>query len=353
MKKHYIFSIKHPIQFFLAGVELHRFGLQKDLIKLIEVSQIPAAATIMGKSVINEHHPLYLGVYQGTVGIEPTQKLIEEADVLVTLGVMFTDINLGMYTANFDTSRLVQVNQGKVIIRHHEYSNIMLKDFLRGLINLIKPRPDRSFNVKIKEKSEPKKLNIKMETISSSNIIQCLNKKITSEMVVVCDTGDCLFAADELLVHDQTAFFASAFYTTMGFSVPAALGVACASPDVRPLILVGDGAFQMTGTELSTFKKMNFHPIVIIFNNKGYETERVILDGAFNDIPEWNYGEICRLMDYGKGYKAKTLKEFELILENAIQEKNQMHVINVLVKESSLGMRRLASEISRCIQKSD
>ncbi|MEY3288352.1 MAG: hypothetical protein RLZZ419_594 [Pseudomonadota bacterium] len=83
-------------------------------------------------------------------------------------------------------------------------------------------------------------------------------------MIVVCDVGDCLFAAIDLRVHEQSEFLASSFYTTMGFAVPAALGCACARPDHRLLILVGDGAFQMTGTELSTHAYLGLNPIVVV-----------------------------------------------------------------------------------------
>src|SRR5262249_56219295 len=104
-------------------------------------------------------------------------------------------------------------------------------------------------------------------------LIGRLNECLTPDMVVVCDVGDCLFAAVELRVHERTEFLASAYYTTMGFGVPAALGAAVARPDRRPLVLVGDGAFQMTGTELSTLAKMGSNPILVVFNNAGYSTE--------------------------------------------------------------------------------
>ena len=116
---------------------------------------------------------------------------------------------------------------------------------------------------------------------------------------MICDVGDCLFAALELRVHERTHVLASAFYTSMGIAVPAALGAQIGFPDLRPLILVCDGAFQMTGTELSTFSRLGLDPVVILFNNHGYSTERFILEGSFNDItafmltPKMNSITIC------------------------------------------------------------
>ena len=52
-------------------------------------------------------------------------------------------------------------------------------------------------------------------------------------------------------------------------------------------MIVGDGAFQMTGMELSTIARHGLNPIVVVLNNHGYTTERFLLDGPFNDIHDW------------------------------------------------------------------
>lgn len=334
----------------LAGVELHRFGVQNEFVLLAEFSNLPVAATIMGKSVINENHPLYLGVYQGKVASEQVQQWVETSDLLITLGVMFTDINLGMHTAKLDPNRMIQANQGEVIIKRHTFPNISLYDFITQLAQELKISYPYTPRLNLNADKNIVPFLPSNGDLTMSGIIKILNQKMPEKLSVVCDTGDCLFAAADLKVPDKSSFFASAFYTTMGFAVPAALGATCAAPETRPLILVGDGAFQMTGTELSTFKKLGLSPIVIVVNNGGYETERVILDGAFNDIEDWDYSGICGLLSYGSGLKTQTVKEFQSAINLAFEDKNQMYVIDAIVKESSLGMRRLATEIGRKIK---
>ena len=98
-------------------------------------------------------------------------------------------------------------------------------------------------------------------------------------MVVIADPGDALFASSELVIHRQTEFISPAYYTSMGFAVPAALGAMVARPNLRPVVLVGDGAFQMTGMELSTIVRHGFSPIVIVLDNEGYGTERLLHAG--------------------------------------------------------------------------
>jgi TPP-dependent 2-oxoacid decarboxylase len=62
-----------------------------------------------------------------------------------------------------------------------------------------------------------------------------------------------------------------------------------ANPGLRPIVLVGDGAFQMTGIEVSTIARYRLNPIIIVINNRRYGTERPMLDGPFNDLQLWQY----------------------------------------------------------------
>ena len=85
--------------------------------------------------------------------------------------------------------------------------------------------------------------------------------------------GDTLFGAVELRAG---LFIGAGYYSSMGLAVPGAIGAQLALPAYRPIVLVGDGAFQMTGTELSTATRLGLKPIVLILNNEGYGTMRKI-----------------------------------------------------------------------------
>ena len=97
-------------------------------------------------------------------------------------------------------------------------------------------------------------------------------------MTVIADIGDSLFGAADLEMHRQTEFLSPAYYTSMGFGVPAAVGAGMANPEAD-LVVVGDGAFQMTGMEISTIARYGLNPIVVVLNNHGYTTERFLLTG--------------------------------------------------------------------------
>src|SRR6266404_9992830 len=98
----------------LADVEVHRFGLQNALIRLAEKTNIPVAATIMGKSVIGEQHQFYMGVYEGAMGRDDVRRYVETSDCVILLGAFMTDINLGIYTARLDPARSIYATSEKL-----------------------------------------------------------------------------------------------------------------------------------------------------------------------------------------------------------------------------------------------
>ncbi|MCJ7581855.1 MAG: thiamine pyrophosphate-binding protein, partial [Candidatus Aminicenantes bacterium] len=125
-------SAKQPV--ILAGIELHRFGLQQLFVEFVEKFKIPFASTIMNKSAITESHPYYMGVYEGTLGQDKVCSFVESSDCLLMFGAMLTDFNLGLFTAHLDPKKVISANKNKVGIKHHNYEDILLEDYLGGLL---------------------------------------------------------------------------------------------------------------------------------------------------------------------------------------------------------------------------
>src|SRR5438270_682500 len=120
----------------LADVEIHRFSLQDEILRLARKTNIPVAATVLGKSVIGEQHPFYLGIYEGAMGRDDVRQYVEDSDCLIMLGAFMTDINLGVYTARLDPARSIYATSEQLSIGYHTYEDVRFKDFLRGLLRL-------------------------------------------------------------------------------------------------------------------------------------------------------------------------------------------------------------------------
>src|SRR5262249_31013340 len=146
---------------------------------------------------------------------------------------------------------------------------------------------------------------------------------------VVADVGDCLFGAADLTIYRDTEFLSPAYYTSMGFAIPAAVGAQVANRNRRPLVLVGGGAVQMTCLELSTAVRYGVHPIVIVLNNKGYGTERFLCDGPFNDILNWEYHRMPDLLGGGWGFEVHTEGDLDKALRAAVANSDTFSLLNV------------------------
>ena len=117
----------------LAGIEIHRFALQDELLAFAEKTGIAIAATMLGKSVVSEHHPNYIGLYEGALGDPAVTEFVEQSDMVLLLGAFLSDINLGIYTAKLDPSKCVFASSEELRISHHHYHNVSLESFLQGL----------------------------------------------------------------------------------------------------------------------------------------------------------------------------------------------------------------------------
>ncbi len=185
--------------------------------------------------------------------------------------------------------------------------------------------------------------------MTSCRLFARLNRMIDENMTVIADIGDSLFGAADLSMSRRTEFISPAYYTSMGFAVPAALGAGMASPGTRALVIVGDGAFQMTGLELSTIARYGLNPIVVVLNNHGYTTERFLLDGPFNDIAEWRFHKLPELLGTGLGLEVRTEGELDAALGAALANTASFSLLNVHLDpyDRSPALERLAQRLSQ------
>ena len=341
-------AAKHPA--IVAGIELHRFGLQDQVLRFAEQNRIPISATLLGKSVVSERHPLYLGVYEGAMGRAEVQRYVEDSDCVALLGAFMSDINLGGFTARLDPAKCIYATSEKLRIGHHYFHDVLFGDFMNALA-----APGFAMKRKAPRVNQPEDRPWKASAsapITMSRLFAKINTVLDDNLVVVADTGDSLFAAADLTISQRTEFLSTAYYTSMGFAIPAAVGVQAANRSLRPLVLVGDGAFQMTCMELSTAVRRQFNPIVVVLNNKGYSTERFIQEGPFNDIHNWQYHRMPELLGAGWGFEVHSEGDLEKAFRAALANVDSFSILNVHLDklDVSPALKRLAARLADRVQ---
>jgi indolepyruvate decarboxylase len=335
----------------IAGIELHRYGLQADAVALAEASGIPIAATMLAKSVVSEVHPLYVGLYEGAMGRQEVTDFVEESDCLILLGTILTDIDLGIFTAKLDATKSICATSEDIRISHHHFHDILLDDFIRGLVAARPRATPRQLPPGPAAAAGPFTL-VPDAPITTTRLVRRLDESLDDKTIVIADVGDALFASSELVIRGQTEFVAPAYYTSMGFATPAALGAKMARPDLKVIALVGDGAFQMTGMELSTIVRRGLAVTVIVLDNKGYGTERLLHEGTFNDINPWQYQLLPQVLGGGTGYEVRTEGEFDVALARALADTSGMSVIRVHIglEDRSHTLDRLAAGLAKRVR---
>jgi TPP-dependent 2-oxoacid decarboxylase len=343
-----LLSAQRPIV--MAGVEVHRFGLQNLLLEFLDRSGLPFTTGVLGKSVISENHPQFIGVYVGAMSPDDVRETVEEADCAIVIGPLITDLSTGIFTHQIDTDRLIVMTPENLHVQHHTYPGIGIEPFLKALIAAFPEsiRGGRTFKRHVLPPFVPEKGRV----ITMERLVMAINSFLDDNTTLIAEAGDPLFGALDIRVHRMSEFLSTAYYASLGFGVPAAMAVQFASPDRRPLALVGDGSFQMTGMELSTAVRYGLSPVIVLLNNGGYGTFRPMIDGAFNDIQPWRYADIPRIIGAGQGYAVLTEEELAAALEHAKKNSTSPTVIEVKIDKNdfSARLKGLTSKLKKSVR---
>jgi len=267
----------------------------------------------------------------GTKGQAPAQRANEQPQIA------------GVTDDTVDTAR----DQGVAGLNGHKaaevYADLPIDDLIEALIE--RAPADAKLREAVRPPSTPYQRNLPADDkpIAPSDVATAVNDLFDRHgaMPMTADVGDCLFVAMEI---ENTALAAPGYYAGMGFGVPAGIGVAAATGR-RPLVLVGDGAFQMTGWELGNCRRYGLDPIVVLFNNASWEMLRTFQpESRFNDLAEWNFAAIAPSLG-GYGERVRTRRELKEAIERAAVRRGEFALVEVMLPRGATS-RTLARFVS-------
>ncbi|MPR35972.1 thiamine pyrophosphate-binding protein [Salmonirosea aquatica] len=255
-------------------------GCGKAISQLAERLGAPVITSLDGKGIVNEAHPNTQGVLGifGLPGLECTRQIIQQAGTVLAFGV---DTLKPFLTDDDDTQRrkLIQCEPNFNTLSL-EYSRIRtlvgpLQAIADGLASRLPEEPKA--NPMIADFVEAKQAHMAEiaelasfsdEYVHPANFLTKLNKYLDEKTIIVLDTGvHTVWAARYLQLSDEQPVIVSSHLGTMGFSLPALIGIQTARPDHRTVGISGDGGFQMVVGELATAVQYKLPILLIIFNN--------------------------------------------------------------------------------------
>ncbi len=328
----------------MVGVEVRRFGLEAQVAELALRLQIPVVTTFMGRGLLAGTASPPIGTYLGLAGDEQISELVESSDGLLLLGVIVSDTNFAVSARRIDVRHAIHVFDGDVTLGHHAYHGIALSELIGALLSRLPARAAPSASAPAQAKPLPVPAQGPLVPQDISNAIAALMQSRGS-MPLASDMGDCLFATFDL---PPTALIAPGYYATMGYGVPAGLGLQVATGE-RPIILVGDGAFQMTGWELGNARRLGCDPIVLVFNNAGWEMLRTFTPGCrFNDMDRWDFASMAAGMG-GDGHHVETREQLNQALEQAHATRGRFQLLDIRLAPGALSptLARFVAAVKR------
>jgi indolepyruvate decarboxylase len=316
----------------MVGVEVRRYGLEDEAASLARRLGLPVVTSFMGRGLLVDSDAPLLGTYLGMAGKPEITELVEQSDALFLLGVILSDTNFGVSAKQIDLRGTIQALEGEVRIGHHVYPRIPIGALVDRLLAKAGSNwPPRAAPAEIEIVSG---LTADAGPIAPTDIARAVNDAMAKhgDMIVATDMGDCLFTAMDFR---HTPMVAPGYYAGMGFGVPAGLGIQAASGE-RPLIAVGDGAFQMTGWELGNCRRYGWDPVVLVFNNASWEMLRVFQpESRFNDLDDWHFADIAASLG-GVGERVTTRAELASALDRALTTRGRFHLIEIMLPRGKM-----------------
>jgi indolepyruvate decarboxylase len=303
----------------LPGVLLARFGLQALATAVVDASGLPFATMLMDKSVLDETHPNYIGIYNGALTDENVRAFVEGADCVLNFGALATDFNTGAFTAKLDRSKTINVMHHHTRVGNAVYENVEMKDVLTALLDKLPKRTDIK-GPKPSQLGEPQGKGA--DKITADALYPRWGRFLKPQDIVISETGTNAMGMTFARMPKGATFHNQTLWGSIGWATPAAFGAAVAAPNRRVVLITGDGSHQLTAQEVSQFHRFGLKPIIFLLNNNGYLVERLLCkngDQYYNDLAPWNYHLLPQALGCEGWYTARvtTCGELDTALAKA------------------------------------
>ena len=291
---------KKPV-IYAGGGAIASFA-SKELSALAHRAQIPVATTMMGLGAFDQRDELSLGM-AGMHGTPAANFAIDEADLVVALGVRFSDRVTGKVSKYARKAKIVHIDCDPAEIGKNVACDLGIvadaREVLATVSSRVKPGDRGEWLSKIAswKKEHPVSYEpLHKEVIMPQQVIEAIDRIVDGEAIVTTDVGQQQMWAAQYIHHRHPRrFLTSGGMGTMGFGIPAAIGAAVARPDLKVIAVCGDGGAQMT-----------FEEVVVAVLEKLPVTFVIVNNGCLGMVRQWQ--EIF----YGKRYAATILKRKDL-----------------------------------------
>ena len=320
----------------MADLMVHRLGLQNELKALIADTNIPYTTLSWGKTLLDEHSERWAGTYAGVASRPVVKDAVENCECLIKIGVNYTDTTTAGFTQDIDDDVVVDLHYERASVSGKTFAPIALKDALQTLHDVM----TSGITITPKPFCEPVQPHQQQgaddEDIRQDDLWHIVADQLADNNLVFADQGTAYFGISDVRLPEGVTCYGQPMWGSIGYTLPASLGAAIASPHKRSVVLIGDGSALLTIQELATIINQRINPVIVLVNNDGYTVERAIHgeNQPYNDIPACQWA----MMPQAFGgtdetvlvLKASTAGELKSAFEQAAKATDKLVMLEVM-----------------------
>ncbi|CAG8437341.1 1776_t:CDS:2 [Acaulospora colombiana] len=304
-----------------------RHDISKELLDFINKTGFPFFTSPMGKSIIPENHPLFGGIYIGSVSEPHVKREVEEADLIISIGAIRSDFNTGGFTYHVSQAKTIELCYNRIKVFFATYEGVSMKHALPKITACIERMPSSTI-------SPPYQHNLLEDDVKDQRITQnwfwheVSSTLLQENDIIIGEMGTSVFGLMDIRFPPGSTFIGQILYGSIGYSVGACLGASLAATNVkerrRVCLFVGDGSFQVTAQEISTIIRHNLNPVIFLINNNGFTIERMLhgIKRKYNDIAQWKFDQTLEYFggsnEVGRTVKLATKSDFKSFVSSIL-----------------------------------
>ncbi|MEM6282756.1 MAG: biosynthetic-type acetolactate synthase large subunit, partial [Chloroflexota bacterium] len=305
-----IHNAERPI--ILAGHGIMMSGATQELRELAEIAHIPISNTLLGKGSIPEDHPLCVG-WMGMHGDAAVNHAIQEADLLIALGMRFDDRVTGNLKTYAPNAKKIHIDIDPSELNKNVRTDVPIAGDLKAVLGQMLPKLEQGNHSEWlnhirdwqEDADERDIVHHDMgDKLIGPQVINDLWNHTGGNAVTVTDVGQHQMLEAQYYPHQRPmTMLTSGGLGTMGFGFPAAIGAKFGNPDEEVWAIVGDGGFQMTLCELATAAQEKVNVNIAILNNAFLgmvrQWQEIFYDERYQSTPMFNPDFIKLAEAYG------------------------------------------------------
>ncbi|MFP2424249.1 alpha-keto acid decarboxylase family protein [Pseudescherichia vulneris] len=318
----------------LADFLAQRYGLQPMLRNWVSSQPLAFATLLMGKGLFDEHQPGYAGTYSGAASLDSTRVAIEDSDAILCIGTRFTDTITAGFTQSIPPEKTIELQPFSARVGKRWFSGLPMEQAAWALQLLCAELCADWKTPASRAQAAPGKYSA---TLTQDSFWQVLQDALQPGDIILADQGTAAFGAAALTLPADAMLIVQPLWGSIGFTLPAAFGAQTAAPERRVVLVVGDGAAQLTIQELGSMLRDGQTPLILLLNNDGYTVERAIHgpEQRYNDIALWNWTQLPQALNLdcqAQSWRVTQTVQLREVLELASRRERLSFVEVVLPK---------------------